>query len=173
MGTSSWVEITLDGKKWRLSGLNLADLGAIEAIILDRRAQDPVDQFGAYAESLEKNPSIKNALMDRLFDRLAGDPEKTKATDNEVMTFMNSREGRSICTWMCLRKEHPELTMEDVEAMLEKDLEKETRKRMEELNRKILQTTGLDEAGNSTGRPPKGEGGQEKASRSHAPGASG
>ena len=88
-----------------------------------------------------------------------------KATSQEIADWMDSSQGVIFSVWLSLRKNHPELTREDAEKVINKMGQQELEKLAEQRD----VTSGLDELGNSTGRSTGPE--KAKASKTSSNGA--
>jgi len=102
--TAAPIDFTLRGKTYRLSPLRDADYGELEAWL----RQDYLATVKAGAADLE--PAERQRQLDRAFDRA----HLITYTSAEGLERMNSLPGRGKTIWLCLRRNHPELTEADV-----------------------------------------------------------
>ena len=151
--------VELDGKTYIMEPLTLKDMGTLESEYL----KDKPNPIKAVAE-------MRELLDQEDYDKLLAQAYKdatavNKATSQEIADWMDSSQGVIFSVWLSLRKNHPELTREDAEKVINKMGQQELEKLAEQRD----VTSGLDELGNSTGRSTGPE--KEKASKTSSNGA--
>lgn len=127
---------------WLLGGMELADYGTVEQELL-RRRKSPLD---AIADQLEKvkSPRIQQMLVRMAYNDMRKDKDSNKVPVQDVYDWLDSVEGLIFTTWLCLKKNHPQVTIQDAEGIMNAI-------GRQELLRLRDQASGTDVRGNSTG----------------------
>lgn len=133
------------GKTWIVSGLTLKDFGTIEQHLLSMRPS-PLDEILPRINQIT-NVDVQKYLCDKAVEAV----EKNRARYNtvpvsEVTEWGQTVSGSIYAGWLSLRKEHPELSLDDA-AMVVQEIG------MDKFQEALNQASGIDKLGNSTGLP--------------------
>jgi hypothetical protein len=153
------VPIKLAGQTYLCRGLGLEDWGVVEQTLLAERDPSPVASLGRHEEELAQYPAMRAAMMDRLWAELRKKEDVNRVTDAEVNSFLQTFDGRCLVTWLGLRHDYPQMSMEKVKSLMALELQQNGQAALEDIARRQEQAGGTDALGNSTGRPPASEGG--------------
>lgn len=143
------MKIPMGGKDYLFEPLGFKDMGSIEQEYI-RQKPDPLAEISGRKAILDKED------YDRLLDKAYIDATSSnQATPEEVAAWIDTRVGLAYTLWISLLKTYPDMEYEFVEDLMEKATDDEIAKLIKDRD----QVSGLDEAGNSTGRTavPEGE----------------
>lgn len=157
----SGVPIEWKGETLVLEPLGLKQWGEIEQYLLKQKP-DPIKVAARIKKELGPlAPETEEKLTAEAYrDARQGN----YATEQEVMTFARSQQGLAFCFWLCFERRYPgrfklQETTEVIDSMSPQELE-------EKFN-ELLQASGLDQRGNSTG-PPRRETRPQRRARERA-----
>lgn len=138
-GSPTTVEI--NGKTYIMEPLTLRDFGTIEAEYMKQKP----NPLKAVAEAKDMLPEedYKELLAQAYKDATSAN----KATPDEVSGWLDTKDGVVFSCWLSLRKNHPELSLEDAEQAINHMGQQEMTRLAEQRD----VASGLDELGNSTG----------------------
>jgi len=106
-----YVSLTVDGREWRFSVLRLSD-HAMAAAEMARLAKQPRQALVDLAHDLDEGD--RTELI-----RLAWQDERTPGSVSmeDVLEWYETPAGKLYCWWLKLRRQHPELTLDEVDAL--------------------------------------------------------
>src|SRR5687767_10049366 len=107
------VSIELDGKVWLLSPLGLRDFATIEQEYL-RQKPNPLMAVAEAKAFLDEEDY--NRLLDKAYKDATS---ASKATNQEVSEWIDTRAGAAYSVWIALLKRYPEVEYEFVERFIE------------------------------------------------------
>jgi len=137
------VPVEVDGTTWRLAPWTLADDAEIERRILAKRRR-PLD---VAREMIDGQPEHlqRHILALAYADECGG----LRATRRDLLEWLETREGQLVEIWLRARKNHKELTLEDVERLFSAEAAASANARAAELS-------GESALGNSSSPAPPG-----------------
>ena len=138
------VFVEIDGRQYELSPLQIKDFGAIEHHLLSKRV-NPVEQVIPLLSGL--TPDQQKVLLQEAYRELRA---TNKVPASEVAKWMDSMDGVGFTIWLCLRKKHPEMTLERIEAWVQREGDRA----LAELVARRDQASGTDLLGNSIAPKP-------------------
>ncbi len=139
----SGVTVVIGGKTYILSPFTYRDRGMIEQEILKRRVT-PLKIAQDHIEGLD--PLLQEKLLGKALDDTTKLPNYT--TDADTDEFIASDFGIVFAVWLSLRKQHPQVTIEELQdAFDEMDADD-----VVQLSQCLAQASGDDDLGNETGR---------------------
>ena len=121
--------ISTDGKVYKLSPLEPIDLGELEVWIADLPIHKMKRQLAILGDSLSVEQ--RTAMLHRAFDESNEQSSLAKPKSQEIL---ESLEGISKILYLCMRKNHPEITMQEVSTVCTMENMVEIEKRLEALN---------------------------------------
>jgi hypothetical protein len=130
---------------WLMGAMKAVDFGLVEQHLLSLR-EDPITAIAPQVKKLEE---MGQHAMARRMERMAfretlKKKEANRIPANEVQEWIDSIDGLLFTTWIMLRKNHPEMTLEKTQQIYDAVGEQEMRKRRDK-------AATLDLLGNSTG----------------------
>lgn len=136
------VSIEIGDKTYIMEPLTLKDFGSLEAEYLSSKP-NPLKQVA------EAKPYLSEEDYEKLLTQAYKDATAvSKATSGEIAEWLDTQAGISFSAWLCMRKNHPELSREDVDEIIGAMSQEE----MARVAERRDVASGTDELGNSTGR---------------------
>lgn len=139
----SGVTVVIGGKTYILSPFTYRDRGMIEQEILKRRVT-PLKIAKDHVEGLD--PLLQEKLLVKALEDTAKLPNYT--TDDETDAFIASDFGIVFAVWLSIRKQHPQVAMEE----LQEAFDAMNADEVQQLSQCLAQASGDDDLGNETGR---------------------
>lgn len=135
---ASPIDMPINGKMYRLSPLTVEDFGVIENHILAGRV-NPIQMVSSQKQHLD--PDDYKMLLSMAYE----DAKKTnKVSIVEQQEFLDTLEGQIYATWLCAKKNHSDLAIEDLKSDISSDANAD-------IVSQLQIGTGMSEMGNSTG----------------------
>lgn len=162
------VPIPLDGETLILQPLTLEDFGLLEQKILADRP-NPMDLARQQVRELYGAKEIPAESKDKLAESILREAREearrvNKASNADVVQYMDSVPGLAFTYWLMLRREHGEKWSPE---RLCEHLQRASQQEFERLLKLRDQASGIDEMGNSTGptqtKQKKGRRGKRRA----------
>ena len=136
------VSIEIGGQTYIMEPLTLRDFGTLEAEYLKNKP-NPLKQV-AEAKEFLNDEDFQVLLTQAYRDAM----EVNKATSEEIAQWLDTPAGISFSAWISMRKNHPELSREEVDDLLGTL----NQQQLEHIAEQRDVASGTDELGNSTGR---------------------
>ena len=140
-----YVEIDIDGQKYKLRPLTLGLYAEMESYIVAQRG----DPLGEAAKACERVPEKYHAAIWDAAMRQA--VQGRTVTAEEAATFENSIRGLAWKLWKCLERDQPDVDSVDAALAI---LTKLGPARLEEINYKVQLASGEADLGKSSGQQP-------------------
>ena len=140
-----YVELDIDGGKYKLRPLTLGLYAEMESYIVAQRG-DPLAEAARACDRVPEKYHM--AIWDAAMRQAV---QGRTVTAEEAATFENSIRGLAWKLWKCLERDHPEI--DSVDAAL-KLLTRLGPQRIEEVDRKVKLASGEADLGKSSGQQP-------------------
>lgn len=137
--TGAGGTLSLGGQTYLLKQLNLSDYAQIQAWLRQRLPRP----FQVVAEALkdllplkEMDPAAYEATRKELMLAAMEDAKKGDGVGADpvmVEQALNSPDGMAYILWLCIRKEHPEVKLETIDAALKTENIGEVKKKLDEI----------------------------------------
>ena len=110
-----------DGNRWILRALDpLHDFKEIEQHYATEIQQGPIEAIMDELEKLRAFPRLQDRLVDRAYTDLKIRPSERKPKTEDVQAWLDTKDGMFYVLWLCFRKEHPAMTLEQSKEILAK-----------------------------------------------------
>ena len=123
-------EVSIGGNQYEVMPLTMGDLAEFQAYVRGVRREDVLAVLAGTADAAERLKTLRRACSFTI-------------EEDEMEAAMESFEGFRFILWRCLRKKHPELTLEGVGDLF-------TVKDMEELLPVVQAISGIGDEENPT-----------------------
>lgn len=111
------VGIVYRGVRYDILGMDDADFREVEQFLMTKR-KNPLVAIKDELAAAKDNPALQEMLVKLAYD----DMRKHKTVDlisrDEVIDYLQTREGGVRSMWLCLRKQIPDLTLEKADEIM-------------------------------------------------------
>lgn len=135
---------------YEVAGMTLEDYGKVEQHLL-RRRKPPLEALEKIAEKVT-NPRLLQMIARMAYNDVRKDDADYKIPAQDVYDFLDSVDGLMFTAWLCLKKNHPDMSEERARGIM-------NAVGAQEFKRLRDQASGTDERGNETGPTPEGTAG--------------